>query len=96
MTLPSFVLLSISWMVKCRVSLKFASDTGSSFPMNPLCIVDQEMGVLPTVTTAIFTAVNLAWFLDGLACVLEDGNSGLEKYEEQFPASTILSIQHTC
>lgn len=54
------------------------------------------MGVLPTVTTAIFMAVNLAWFLDGLACVLEDCNSGLEKYEEQFPASTILSIQHTC
>ena len=54
------------------------------------------MGVLPTVTTATFTAVNLVWFLDGLACVLEDGNSELEKYEEQFPASTILSIQHTC
>ena len=71
MTLPSFVLLSISWMVKCRVSLKFASDTGSSFPMNPLCIGDQEMGVLPTVTTAIFTAVNLVWFLDGLAVSLK-------------------------
>jgi hypothetical protein len=40
------------------------------------------MGILPTVTAAIFKAVNLAWFLDGLVCVLEDCNSELEKYEQ--------------